>query len=55
MVFDDEGDVTFLSDGSLPGDSETEIVLTEQVPGGRVAAITVSVNQMTGYIRVLAR
>ena len=49
-----ETNMTFQSDGSLDGVDE-EIVLTEDVPSGANAASkTVSVNRMTGFIRVLS-
>jgi len=56
VVFDSAtGGMTFLSDGSLPGMSETNVVLTEDVPSGANAIEkTVSVNRMTGFIRVLS-
>ena len=55
LVFDSAtGGMTFLSDGSVPGIFKEEIVLTEDVPAN-AAAKTVSVNRMTGFIRVLSR
>ena len=56
VVFDSAtGGMTFLSDGSVPGGiTNTEIVVTEDVPAN-AAAKTVSVNRMTGFIRVLSR
>ena len=53
VVFDSAtGGMTFLSDGSLDGVDE-EIVLTEEVPANAIEK-TVSVNRMTGFIRVLS-
>ena len=56
VVFDSApGNMTFLSDGSVTGGiANTEIVVTEDVPAN-AAAKTVSVNRMTGFIRVLSR
>ena len=54
VVFDSAtGGMTFLSDGSLPDMSETNVVLTEEVPANAIEK-TVSVNRMTGFIRVLS-
>ena len=55
VVFDNApGDLTFKSDGSLPGANQPKVVLKEEVPGGKAAVKTISVNPMTGYIRVLS-
>ena len=54
VVFDSAtGGMTFLSDGSVTDMSETNVVLTEDVPANAIEK-KVSVNRMTGFIRVLS-
>ena len=55
VVFDNApGDLTFKSDGSLSVVIQQKVVLKEEVPGGKAAVKTITVNPMTGYIRVLS-